>query len=529
MVKKVAVRETKADRDRRIASLALSNAANGVKNAVRAARQTVLNLPVLDSPPAYALERPIAAAMWRVRKAQKAVKIAQLGMTQEGQAMMKEGRGLHAKYQRVQADAGVKQQKSYPLDDGSKAHALLNTRLLTDTCIANSKTIDVVDFARALNEHKTYISAGIVNNGPANQKQRRDIPVDFVPAGRVKTVSVAFTAGDLASFDRDLENNKDYMSLICQYLQQETNEIDLTALISSILPSSAKPKANDIARTIAFSTTRENSAVVYKSTDGCYGSSPPLKTAHYTVSMCIVHGWFFQKTDDRLYRVDIKRRLAIAALETNPRRLIPLGEEMEIQISEKVDGVNKTLEQAILLTALLSKTDGADVLHFFGNNAVSVDLKHTACLSSDREAAIMELVGWMQNHLQDACSQKKTRLETAAEFFDDSVGWDKNTPEKYKLIRKTFLGRQFIRDMENGTVLDWSMSPGLGMVGLQHPNSSNIHNVFIWVRPLRESNAISPEEQRPPKPGTTPSKRMGSEFESKLPPVFDLELELMNL
>ena len=171
------------------------------------------------------------------------------------------------------------------------------------------------------------------------------------------------------------------------------------------------------------------------------------------------------------YKLSINKRLVFAGLGNMKGSKFVVCEEIIIQIMKRhEDAVDEHIKfhptsQALLISARPLHSGGSTPnktnIHFFGNNAFSVDMTANPAMSRiDRAESAMVSFGWILKQLQNITAHNMQHTKKAEVFFrnfiDEGNPWltklnelrkirnkpDLSTTNSLQILRESFLGRQ---------------------------------------------------------------------------------------
>ena len=480
------------------------------KNVVSAATRIILKRRPTEHTKSSS---PIANAMRHYELKKKGLNYVRIAMSMEASRHI--NAGLLRSHQ-------IKQEKD-TLRPVKAAHFVYNP-LLTLIC---AKRGEFTQAARIGSKVELELNHGVAATAPDPVNGYQYLPRNEVVLKESITSSDLEVPEEIERFNGDLDNNANSLSAI---LLNSIFVADLRPhLIKFIKGLDAKipPRVvEDVVKRILSSTRPESEVKFYYPPD-----IRQFHTADYEVSLCNLSGWYNFKLDDNTeYRIRIHRRMILSTLRTTKAKdvpyTVPLAEEIEIQLNKKDAEEWKGFPEAyVVVSKARSATEPnaakTSQLHFLGDNAFTVMLPSNPLLPTDKYAAIMHLVGWVQSKLQQVTCQDKAKLNDALTFFKDLVEGESSVNEYYAtlikaertepqevstvdVMKRSFLSNQHAHDLtaiqgdRHFITNQWFVSFGLGLVAISPSSDPHRSYVFVWARRLADLQPEATEQIQVP-------------------------------
>jgi hypothetical protein len=230
----------------------------------------------------------------------------------------------------------------------------------------------------------------------------------------------------------DLKSDFKYMSMLLRSLPADSRSLKLDTFLTGFLNQKASPDYTPATDEIKNVVNGINHAIRGILTDEPGFRFHPttvrsFKTRHCVVNVCEIKGSLEFEMGNVMYRVELCRKMVILnmvnALSSDHLKHVPICEEMFIQISRKYDDVETYYEHGMYITCkpkppLIGKDSlYTQQMHYFGNNAFTMNLPPCHTEPFDKNRSTMKMVGAVVRNLQGVGSGDKNTAQKTYEFF----------------------------------------------------------------------------------------------------------------
>jgi len=396
-------------------------------------------------------------------------------------------------------------------------------------------------------------------------------------------IDVGSSLNKLRHFKGDLKSDFKYMSILLHTITAKHEEEIETFLIKFFrLPVNGKhmlestvytPAINDIKNAIRGILSEEDGFRFHAAT------VRPFKTRHYLVNVCEINGWLEFELENIKYRVELCRKMVVLNTDKmlspkNPT-YIPVCEELFMQISRKHGDVETYHEHGMYITCkprpppIQVQSPGksnffySQQIHYFGNNAFTMNTTPCNTEPFDKNKDTMKMVGAVVRRLQGVGSDNKGIAHQTYECFKkiidapdlvttDSEPSSTTVPEtNIVALKKSFLANQHANDQtavvddKHPSIRIWMSSKSFSIVCVSPAKYPALNYVYVhlWESKIKcdeVSKIINPNRMYPhsdpkyrnPTDGTASAFPKNTPYplqpgDSTLPIELELELALL--
>ena len=526
-------------------------------------------------------EVSISSAMQRLGKIKSDMYVTSKAMSMTASGLINEGMNAYNKHSKAsvssssaRSSASSKSSLSIssisPGLEKSYADHLLGLEYYTDLCLG--KTQPDIDGEK---EQMWQFKSGKFENlkeediyMPRKESETWDGHDDSTESNlafKCAEIDVKNALQKLRVFKGDLKSDFRYMSILLQKFPMESCETPVKKFILGVLIEPVKGHYTPAQDIYAATTNEILSAIKSILTDGCgfkfhAVTVRDFKTRQYTINLCEINGWLEFEIESTMFRVELCRKMVIVnMIETsspNYKKYVPICEELFIQISKKYGNTETYHRRGLYLTCKpkppLTTKDSyySQQMHYFGNNAFTVNISPCHTEPFDKNRDTMKMVGVVVRLLQGVGSSDTNIAHQTYEFFkkildtkkpgktDHSSSSSVTDEDCISNLRKSFLANQHANDQtavvegKHPSIRIWMSSKSFSIVCVSPAKYPALNYVYVY---LWESEIVGTVTSNPIYPlraqsestfsNDTPSTLQPAD--STLPLELELELALL--